>query len=148
MNMPIIPFTGYGEFRLYQSIEDAKAIIKSNRMHYVMELWDNDDCTNPVPWTIIRAEKNIHLFFANNKLFKIYLCDNCSGVLPNGIKIGMPMEKALVLDSELSYDDWEEDYQSPKGYWIEDDLDRNTVMSISIFIKEALNEEEFDKYEW
>ena len=144
----ITPFVGYGEFRLYQIITDAKALIKKIGATYTTELWANSECSNSVPWTIIRIQNQIHLFFANDKLFKIYLDNGCEGSLSNGIYIGMPIERALDIDKELVYDDWEEDYQSPAGYWIEDNIDDNTVMSISIFIKEALDEDAFDKYDW
>ena len=36
----------------------------------------------------------------------------------------------------------------PKGYWLEDNINDNSVMSISIFIKEAIDDDLFDKYEW
>ena len=50
--------------------------------------------------------------------------------------------------SEVEYDDWEEVYTSKNCYDIEDNLDNNTIMSISVFIKEMLDEEIFYKYEW
>ena len=84
----ITPFVGYGEFRLYQSITDAKALIKKIGATYTTELWANSECSNPVPWTIIRIQNQIHLFFANDKLFKIYLDNGCEGSLSNGIYIG------------------------------------------------------------
>jgi hypothetical protein len=34
------------------------------------------------------------------------------------------------------------------GYWIEDNLDDKTVLTISIFIPELLDEDVFDSYEW
>lgn len=144
----IVPFQGYGEFLLYQSINDAKSIIKKHGMKYTSEVWKNSECTNPVPWTMIRINHCIHLFFAKNKLFKIYLTSGCNAKLPNGISIGMKLDDALAIDPDLEYDDWEEDYQSPQGYWLEDDLDSGTVMSISIFIKEALDEDLFEQYNW
>ena len=60
----------------------------------------------------------------------------------------MDMNKACEIDPDLKYDDWEEDYQSSQGYWLEDDLGSGKVLSISIFIKEALNEEVFEEYKW
>lgn len=36
----------------------------------------------------------------------------------------------------------------PKGYWLEDNINDNSVISISIFIKEAIDDDLFDKYEW
>ena len=148
MKINAIPFHGCGDFRLYQSTEEAKKIIRKNGFNYSVEVWSNKECTKPVPWTIINIENKIHLFFAKNKLFRIYLCNECEARLPNGIAMGMGLDEALEIDSNLKYDDWHEDYQSPQGYWLEDDLDDRKVMSISIFIKEALDEERFEKYNW
>ena len=38
--------------------------------------------------------------------------------------------------------------ESDNGYWLEDDLTNNTVLSISVFIKEVLDEDVFYRYEW
>ena len=46
------------------------------------------------------------------------------------------------------YNDDEEDYESELGYWVEDDLDTNRIMRITIFIKEVLDEEVFFTYDW
>lgn len=148
INKEITPFKDYDQFMLYQNIKDVRKIITNNGLDYISEIWDNKECTNPVPWTIIKIENKIHLFFANDKLFKIYLCNGCSGKLPNGISIGMKMEDALKLDNKLTYDDWNEIYQSPKGYWLEDDICNGTIISVCIFIKEILNEDLFDCYNW
>lgn len=150
MNMKdvLIPFVGYGEFKLYQTLLDAKTIIKANDLKYTTEVWSNSDLTNPMPWTIIRIEKQINLYFANGKLFKIHVENSCPASLPNGICLGMSMKTAMTVDPRLEWDDWEEDFQSPMGYWLEDELNNGTVMSISIFIKEALDEELFEKYNW
>ena len=60
----------------------------------------------------------------------------------------MPLDEALKIDPSLKFNDWDEDFESLKGYRIEDNLDNNTVLSISIFIKEALDDEIFFRYEW
>ena len=60
----------------------------------------------------------------------------------------MPIEEAMEIDPKLEWNDWDEDFQSPDGYWLEDELDNNTVISISIFIKEALDDDLFDNYKW
>ena len=49
-------------------------------------------------------------------------------------------------DATLKYDDWEEDWQSIDGYWIEDDPSDDTVMTITVFIKELLDDELFEQY--
>ncbi len=40
------------------------------------------------------------------------------------------MNPAMKLALELTYDYWEKDYQSPKEYWLENNINDNTVMSI------------------
>lgn len=69
-------------------------------------------------------------------------------MLPNGIRIGIPFDKALEIDPSLKYNDEYEDYDSKLGYRVENNLENNTILSISIFIKETLNDEKFFKYEW
>ena len=70
------------------------------------------------------------------------------GELPNGIRVGMNIDDAIKIDNQLSFDDWEEEWISPNGYWIEDSIDNNTVLNISVFIPELLDDELFDKYNW
>jgi hypothetical protein len=148
LNEKIEPFVGVGDFKLYMSIEEAKAIIKKENHKYTIEVWENKGCTPEIPWTILRVEKSINLFFANNKLFKIYLENDFIGKLDNGICIGLPMKKVLEIDSSLEYDDWNEDFQSKNGYWIEDDLDNETVATITVFIPEILDDDVFFQYNW
>lgn len=35
----IVPFKGYGEFLLYQSVNEAKTVIKNHSMKYTSEVW-------------------------------------------------------------------------------------------------------------
>lgn len=88
-------------------------------------------------------------FFAkNNKLFKLVFWEGYQGTLPNGVKTGMTIEAAKALDPSLAYDDWNEDYQSQNGYWLEDNPENGKIMSISIFIREILDEETFNQCKW
>lgn len=144
----IEPFVGVGNFKLYMTVEDAKAIIRKDKIKFFTEVWDNKGCTPEVAWTIIRVENSIHLFFAKNKLFKIYLENGFKGKLANGIRIGMPMQEVLEIDNTLEFDDWNEIYKSKNGYWIEDNLDDKSVLTISVFIPELLDEDIFDTYKW
>ena len=148
MNNTIIPFKGVGRYQLYQSMENIIATLNEDGDSFSEELWSNADLTNPVPWTIIRTASGMNMFFAKNKLFKIYVNDNFSGKLPNGIGIGMKMDDVMKIDPNIKYDDWEEDWQSPEGYWIEDDPSNDTVMTITIFINELLDDELFEQYNW
>jgi hypothetical protein len=143
----IIPYQGIGAFHLYSSEETIKKQLQLEEESFVEEEWSNDG-NESVPWRIIRTASKMNFFFANDKLFKIYVEEGFDGSLESGVSIGMPMDKAIRLDPELKYNDWEEDWNSPKGYWIEDELDNNTVATITVFIKEILDDELFYKYEW
>ena len=89
------------------------------------------------------------MFFAKNeKLFKIVFWDGYRGSLPNGISLNSSIEEAISKDSSLAFDDWNEIYLSDSGYWIEDDPETNRVLSISIFIKELLDDDNFDYCRW
>ena len=85
--------------------------------------------------------------FVRDKLFEIWVDKKFKGCLPNGLKIGMTIEDACKIDTELKFDDWEENWQSPLGYWIENEATPQ-IISISIFIKEVLDDELFDSYSW
>ena len=148
MNKMIIPYKGIGKYQLYQSIEDTISMLKEDGDSFVKELWSNEDLTNPVPWIIIRTASGLNMFFAKNRMFKVYVDGAFSGELPNGIRIGMKMSDVMKIDSNIKYDDWEEDWQSSDGYWLEDDPSNYTVLTITIYIRELLNEEMFEQYNW
>ena len=148
MSFIIEPFIGTDDYKLMSSVSELTGRLKDQNISYTEEIWPNSECTNPVPWTIIRASNGMNFFFANDKMFKIYVEDGYEGKLPNGIGIGTEMKKAQEIDPELKYNDWEEDWESPEGYWLEDDLDTHKVMTITVFIKEILNDEVFDQYNW
>ncbi len=142
------PFIGFDDYKLLLSVEEIETLLKCDNKEYSKEIWPNDELTNPVPWTVINTTSGVSFFFANDKLFKIYVTDNAEYALDNGIQIGMPFEKAKQIDSKLSYDDWNEDWTSPQGYWLEDSIDTGNVASITVFIKEVLDDDVFDEYEW
>ena len=77
-------------------------------------VFHHTNCTNPILWTIYRVNDKIHFYFVNDKFFKIYLFNSCDRELPNGTAIGININPAMELDPELTYDDWENDYQSPE----------------------------------
>lgn len=136
------------DFTQKSSYKNTLAALKSEKINYTVEVWPNKGCTPEVAWKIVHIENSLNLFFAKDKLFKIYIDGTFNGTLPNGIKIGMTMSEAQCIDSSLLYDDWNEDWSSENGYWLEDDIDSNTVMSITIFIRELLDDDVFDRYEW
>lgn len=151
MNMfteTIEPYKGTEHLNLSMSYEEIKNFLKREGIKYSVELWDNRDCNPPVPWKILRIKGKASLYFAKESMFKICFEGEYGGSLINGIRTGMPMENAKTIDNSLAFDDNEEEYQSAEGYWIEDDIDTQNVATISVFIPEILNEEEFFSYRW
>jgi len=148
LNENIHYLEGLESIKLYANYNDIMKILKDNNINYKYEFWPNKGCTPEIPWKIIRIDDSISLFFAKEKLWKIYLENNYQGSLNNGIKLGMELKEALRIDETLKFDDWEEVYTSNNFYDIEDNLDNGTIMSITVFIKEMLDEELFFKYEW
>lgn len=144
----LIPFVGMGKYKLLQSTKRIIDLLELDKIDFEVEVWENEDVTNKFPWTLLKASNGITFYFAKDKLFKIVVEEATDVALENGIHVGMPMSEATKIDVGLNFDDWNEDWESPLGYWLEDDLDTNNVMSISIFIKEAIDDEEFNKYEW
>ena len=145
----IIPFYGTDSIQLYQNIDIVRSTLDKLQAGYTIELWESASETIPNPWKVIVIEGVLSLFFAkNDKLFKIVVWDNYAGTLPNGISTGMNISDAQRLDPTLAYNDWNEDYESAEGYWVEDDVETNNIISISIFIKEVLEEDTFDYCKW
>ena len=148
-NEAIIPFVGIESIKLYQALTDVKKILTEEGISYREELWSSQSETVPNPWRVIVIDNVMSLFFAkNDKLFKIVFWQDYSGSLPNSISTGMPVTKAKTLDPTLTYDDWNEDYESNSGYWLEDDAENSNIISISIFIWELLDEDQFDVCNW
>ena len=145
----LIPFEGTKTFKLYQNIESVKSILDENRINYSIELWDSSYETVPNPWKVIVIDNVLSLFFAkNDKLFKITAWPGYEGTLLNGVRTGISMEEAKSLDKTIEYDEWEEVYLSKEEYWLEDELDSKTVLSISVYIRELLDDNNFDYCEW
>ncbi len=145
----ITPFIGTDSIKLYQTITDIKKILAAEGVGFHEEIWSSQSETVPNPWTVIIIDRVMSLFFAkNNKLFKMVFWQDYSGSLPNGIRTGMKVSEATETDSSLAFDDWNEDYESDAGYWLEDDVDSGEIISISIFIRELLDEDQFDHCNW
>lgn len=148
MSRIINPFVGINNFTFLSSAKTVERILKTENVLFTKETWSNDECTVKVPWNIIRTENSMSFFFAKDKLFKIYVSEGFDGSLSNGIAIGMNIEDAQKIDSSLKYDEWNEDWSSDAGYWLEDSVDHHKIISITIFIKEFLDDDLFEKYEW
>ena len=142
------PFVGVGDIKLMSRLGDVRAYLKANKVPHQMEVWPNKGCTPEVPWTILRVEGCVSLFFAKDRLWKIEAERGYEGCLPNGIRIGMKMDAALSIDPTLEYDDWNEDWSSKLGYWLVDSVESKEVEGFMIFIDALLDEASFDTYEW
>lgn len=143
------PYDGLGKIKLYSSYETCKEYLKVNKIPFIVEKLyeENDELSDK--WKVIVIQECISLFFGNNnKLFKIYCVEGYEGSLPNGININTYLKEALLIDKTLCYNDDGEDYESNNGYWIEDNLDTGKLFSITIFIKELLDDEIFYQYKW
>ena len=154
LTTPIIPYVGTGIFKLDSSYEEVKAFLQENNISYEEEIWKKtgDFC----PWTVLVICKEgsnpkysaIELFFAKNRLFKICLCEDFEGTLPNGIHTGMNFNDALKIDPKLQQDeDWDEIFISPDGYIIQYSNMNLDVIIITIFIP-AFGRDDFFDYKW
>lgn len=144
----VIPYKGFDDINFKMSFDEVKDYLRNNNIKFNTENWPNKGCDPEVAWDIIRVGKNISIYFAKNRMFKIYFENDFSGTLENGISLGMNIKDAELLDSSILYDDWEEIYTSELGYWLEDDVESGEIISITIFIKELENEDLFFKYDW
>lgn len=68
--------------------------------------------------------------FGGEKLFWSYLW----------VKEPRGIDEVLKLEPTFEYDDFEEVYFSPKGIFIETDPETDTIIWISVYIKELDNE--------
>ncbi len=144
----IVPYKGFGDITFEMSFDEVKGLLREKQMKFHTENWPNKGCDPEVAWDIIRIGKDISIFFARNRMFKIYFENGFSGRLENGISLGMNIKDAKMLDDTIAYDDWEEVYTSGRGYWLEDDVESGKIISITIFIKELEDDDVFFRYDW
>ena len=146
LNEKIVPYKGTDSFKLGISLEAVRTMLKNEKIRFNQAVDPHKGCTPEIPWTLITIDDCITLCFAEDILFEIAFENQYEGVLPNGIMIGMDMNEADHRDSTLQYNEDDEDYISANGYWIEDDLATNTILSITVFLPEVENED-FFKYD-
>ena len=128
--------------------DETKQYLRDCGIKYRVDFVSNKGCTPEVPWSIIRIDEKISLYYAKNKMFKIVFKEGYEGKTVNGIFIGMSITDAETIDPSLKYDDENEDYTSDLGYWIDENPETSEVSNITVFIKELLNEDVFFLYEW
>lgn len=144
----ITPYLGFGCINFNMTYEEVCRLLKDDGVDYTNEHWPNKGCTPEVAWDVIRIGKDISIFFARHRMFKIYFENGFSEKLSNGVRLGMSITEAEAIDPSIEYDDWNEVYTSKQGYWLEDDVESGQIISISIFIKEVENDDTFFSYEW
>lgn len=142
------PFKGLGDIEFTFSLNDTKKYLKDNKISFNIDHLPNKDCTPEVAWDIIKIGKNIKIFFAKSKMFEIYVENSFEGQLENGIKIGDSINEALKIDDSIYYNEDAECYESLNGYWLKENTMTNTIVSITIFINEVLDDNVFYSYEW
>ena len=140
LNSSIIPWEGIGNIKLYSHISTFYDIIQYTRnepllLGKFLVKYEIDDL--------------LDLWFnvVNGKLFKITALKNYTGKLLEQISIGMHIDDVLKIEPSFIYDDFEEVYVSNKGIYIETDPVNNSVLWISVFVKEIENED-FEKGNW
>ncbi|GMK47428.1 hypothetical protein PghCCS26_45580 [Paenibacillus glycanilyticus] len=140
LNAPILPWIGMGDLNLYNRIGDFYQLLNSEEVK-----------VNLLGKFLIRYEINnsIDLWFNlnNGKLFKLTALNKYNGTLFEKIKIGMHIEEVLSIEPSFEYDEFEEVYCSNKGIYIETDPANDTVLWISVFIKEIDNQD-FESGHW
>lgn len=147
-NECIKPYNGIGNISFNMTYDETREYLKAHGIKYTVDFWENKGCDPEVPWKIIRVDNCISFFFAKGKMFKICLESNYAGLLENGIRIGMSINEAQGIDPSIIFEDDEEYYSSDLGYWLEDDIETKAIISITIFIKEILDDDLFFSYQW
>lgn len=136
----IIPWVGLGGLKLYSHISQFYELI--DKM---------DEKSSLLVKFFVRYEikGSVDLWFnlINGKLFKITASKGYKGLLFDKIHIGMHIDEVLQIEPSFEYDDFEEVYFSPKGIYIETDPVENTVLWISVYVKEIDNED-FNRGKW
>lgn len=137
---PIIPFKGMGDIPLYSTIEE---------LHDVLSKPDVTSTLLNDRWIRYDIPNVMMLFFhiKNHKLFKMCTQATYEGKLFNRIGTSTYEEEFCKIDPEIVYDEFEEVWESPKGYFIETEIETNTASWITIFIKE-LHDKNFENAEW
>ncbi|UTR13947.1 hypothetical protein MM221_15215 [Salipaludibacillus sp. LMS25] len=140
LNATIIPWKGMGGIKLYSHISQFYDTIE--------KLKESDVLLGKF---LIRyeLENSIDLWFnlMNGKLFKITALQNYTGKLFEQISIGMHIDEILEIEPSFEYDGFEEVYCSPKGVYIETHPVDQTVLLISVYIKE-LDNKDFERGNW
>lgn len=144
----ITPYIGTDSIKFSMSFAEVRDYLKTQKIRFNTELWPNKGCTPEVAWDIIRVGDFFCIFFAKGKIFKMYFENSYTGSLINGIRLGMSIDDAKTVDKTIKYDDWEEEYVSENGYWLETNVETDAIISIAVFTKEVEDDDIFYSYQW
>lgn len=144
----IVPFVGYDEYNFSMTLKAVREKLKKKQIAFKQEHWDNKGSTPEVAWDIIRLDTGLSMFFAKNRMFKMYFEGSGTWELENGISTGMLLTKAKEIDDSIKFNEDEEDFESKNGYWIEEDVKSGLIASIAIFIPACLDDDFFYSYKW
>lgn len=144
----IIPYIGIDDIKFGMKLSDVTNILKKHEIKYCIGISPNKGYEKEIPWETIYIKDYMSLVFANNILWQINFEENFPGKLENGIKIGTKVKDLKKYDNTIFFDDWNENWESKKGYWLFDTVESGKIYMFSIFIKECLNDDEFYSYEW
>ncbi|MBR4587571.1 MAG: hypothetical protein IKO30_04555 [Lachnospiraceae bacterium] len=148
MQEKIEPYIGLESFKFGDTLSEVRNKLKSDKIAFSQSVDPHKGCQPEVAWTFIEINKSITLCFALDVLFEIVLEGQYVGSTPEGFFVGMPFQKLLELDKTLEYNEDDEDYISEKGYWFEENIETGKVASITVFIPEANDNNEFFGYNW
>lgn len=146
-NEIVIPFVGVGKIKLGMNYNDAIKVLKDNNIIYSMGIDPNKGCKPEISWKKVYVKDYMTLWFAADILWQISFDGEYKGSLNNGIKIGITIDDAQIIDKDLVYDDWNEVWVSNKGYKLVDNVESRIII-FSIFIKEVLDDDVFYSYQW
>ena len=144
----IIPFEGIESFRLGNTLDEVRDLLKREKISFNQSIIPNKGCTPELPWALIEILGSISMCFVENVLFEIVLENKYQGEIFNGIKLGMTMEEAIRIDPTIRYNEDDEDYISDNGYWLEIDAETDKIVSITVYVPEADDSSVFFTYEW
>lgn len=148
MKENIIPYEGLDSFKFGDKLESIRCMLKKLNIPFNQHMDKKQSIHPELKHEIITINNSINLFFIDSILFEIGLENDFNGQLPNHISLGMDLNKAEQIDSNLKYNDDEDAYISTNGYTIIDDIQTQNINYIEIYISEVENANEFFKYKW
>lgn len=148
-DLNLIPGVGIGRIKFGMKFDEVKKILKEDGIVYSTGIDSNKGCTPQKEWETIYVKDYMTFCFVENVLWQINAEKEYKGMLENGICIGDSIQNAEKVDPDLQYDDWNENFVSPKGYWLFDTVESgNKIYRMTINLLECMDDDIFYSYEW